>query len=195
MATRKTWWAGVIGLCLLLTGLSVTPTWAEDAFMRVTGAVQGIIPGDQTALTGIANSANQIQVFSTGFSLTNPLSTTPGQVTGRPVAGPVNLVKRFDRASPRMLRAAFTSESLTVEIVWWMSTNLGVRQTTTLRLDGAFITSIQAAADLNGGSASGFEEVSMTYQRATLTVPTITASGQVTGTTSVCLDIARNTTC
>ena len=194
MVTRTTGGAGVVGLCLLLVGLAVTPTWAEDAFMRLTGSIQGIIQGDQTPINGIANSANQVQVFSTGFSLTNPMST-PGQVLGRPVAGPVSFVKRIDRASPRMLRAAFTSEALTAEIVWWMSTNGGVRQTTTLRLDGAFITEIKAAAELNGSSATGFEEVTLTYQRASLTVPTINAQGQVTGTTSVCLDAVNNRLC
>jgi len=196
MATRTAKLAAAMASSyLLVIGLSAPPAGAEDAFARISGVTQGQIQGDQTALIGIANSANAVQVFTAGFNLANPVGTTPGQVTGRPIAGPLSFVKRFDRASPKLLRAAFTSEPLTVEIVWWMSTNNGARQTTTIKLDNALITNIDAAASLGGVSASGNEEVTLSYGRITFTVPTINAAGNVTGTTSVCLDVAQGKAC
>lgn len=187
--------AGMAGWCLLVVGLSAPPAGAEDAYAKITGAIQGVIQGDQVGLTGLTGSANTVQVFSTGFNLANPVGATPGQVTGKPIAGPLSFVKRFDRASPKLLRAAFTSEPLTVEIIWWMATTNGARQTTTIRLDNALVTNIDAAASLSGGNASGNEEVTLTYQRITLTVPTINGAGQVTGTTTVCLDVAQGKAC
>lgn len=195
MATRTARLAGLAGWCLLVVGLSAPPAGAEDAYARITGAIQGQIQGDQVGLTGLTGSANAVQLFSTGFNLANPVGTTPGQVTGRPIAGPLSFVKRFDRASPKLLRAAFTSEPLTVEIIWWMSTNNGARQSTTIRVDNALVTNIDAAASLQGGGARGNEEVTLSYQRITLTVPTINAAGQVTGTTAACLDVAQGKTC
>jgi hypothetical protein len=47
----------------------------------------------------------------------------------------------------------------------------------------------------SGGSASGNEEVTLTYGRITLTVPSINAAGTVTGTTSTCLDVAQGNAC
>lgn len=118
--------AVAVCLCLLVIGLSAQPSRAEDAFAKITGSIQGPILGDQPNIPVIPGSLNAIQVFATGFSLANPVGTTPGQVTGRPTAGPLSIVKRFDRASPKLLRAAFTSEPLTVEIIWFMTLGGGM---------------------------------------------------------------------
>jgi type VI secretion system Hcp family effector len=187
--------AVAVFLCLVVIGLSAQASWAEDAFARITGSVQGSILGDQPNIQAIPGSLNAVQVFGTGFSLENPVGTTPGQVTGRPTAGPLSLVKRFDRASPKLLRAAFTSEPLTVEIIWFMTLGGVIRQTVSVKLEGAVITHIEAVANLNGGSAAGNESVSFTYSRITFTVPTINAQGQTTGTTSVCLDLVVGKAC
>ncbi len=188
--------AVAVCLCLLVIGLSAQPAWAEDAFARITGSVQGVIQGDQPALSGLPSALNSVQVFGTGFSLANPVGTTPGQVTGRPTAGPLSIVKRFDRASPKLLRAAFTGEPLTVEIIWFLGGGqAGARQTVSVKLDGAAITNMASAARLEGVQASNDEEVAFTYSRITLTVPTINAAGQTTGNTTVCLDVAVGKAC
>jgi type VI secretion system Hcp family effector len=195
MGVRTSRLAGItVGVSLFVVGLSGQSAWAEDAFARISGAIQGVIQGDQVGIQGIANSANTVQVFSTVFGLSNP-ATTGGTSTGRPVAAPVALVKRFDRASPKLLRAAFTGEPLTVEIIWFMAINGVVRQTVSIRLENALVTNMQASADLNGNNASGFEEVSLSYARIIFTTPTINAQGTVTGMTSVCLDVVKNGTC
>jgi type VI secretion system Hcp family effector len=188
--------AGItVGLCLFIVGLTVQPSGAEDAFARISGSIQGVIQGDQVAIQGIANSANTVQVFSTVFGLSNAV-TTGGTSAGKPVAAPVALVKRFDRASPKLLRAAFTGEPLTVEIIWVMNLSGVVRQTVSIRLENALVTNMQASAELgSGNNASGFEEVSLSYARITFTTPTINAQNQVTGTTTVCLDVVNNKLC
>jgi len=188
--------AVAVCVCLVVIGLSAQPSWAEDAFAKITGSIQGAILGDQPNIQAIPGSLNAVQVFGTGFSLENPVGTTPGQVTGRPTAGPLSIVKRFDRASPKLLRAAFTSEPLTVEIIWFMGGGAaGPRQTVSVKLEGAVITKMESAARLAGLNADNDEDVSFTYSRITFTVPTINAAGQTTGATSVCLDLVVGKSC
>jgi type VI secretion system Hcp family effector len=198
MVARTVKLAGVtLGLCLVIVGLWTPTASADDAFARITGVAQGTIQGDQPAILGIANSANTVQVFSTVFGLSNPVSTTPGVIgtSGRPAAHPIGMVKRFDRASPKLLRAAFIGEALTVEIVWYMVLAGVVKQTVTIKLDNAFITDISAAADLHSTSASGQEQVTLSYSRITMSTPIIDAKGVVTGTSTVCLDVVNNRPC
>jgi type VI secretion system Hcp family effector len=187
--------AVVAWLGLLALGSATGTAWADAAFVRITGEKQGFIVGDQQAISGIAGSLNAIPVTVTQFNLTNPAGEIPGQVTG-PVAGPVLLNKRFDRATPKLMQAAFNGESLTVEFTWWMSDGAGgVRPTTTIKLSGARITSLGAAANLNLNSASGIEEVTFTYRQITLTVPIVDNKGAVTGGSSVCLDVEKGGSC
>ena len=138
-------------------------------------------------------------MFSTAFGLAVPVSTSTsggGATLGKPQAGPLAVVKRFDRASPKLLRAAFTGESLTVEITWFMFFQTAPRKTVTIKLEGAFVTNMEAAAELQGSSASGFETVSFTYSKITFSTPIIDpVTGQITGTSSVCLDVALNRAC
>ena len=184
------------GLCAVVLGLSVQPSWAEDAFARITGNKQGPIPGDHPDIKGVAGSKDAIRVFSTSFGLANTVIIGGGGAgTGKPVPTPVALVKGFDRASPKLLQAAFLGEALTVEITWYMVFQNVPRKTVTIKLDGAFITNIEAAADLQGNNASGFESVSLNYSRITFATPILDATGNVIGTSSVCLDVVNNITC
>ena len=181
--------AVMLGVCL--GGLAVDPprAWADDAFARITvGGV--LIEGDQPAINSIPGSANTVQVFSTTFGFSNPPSpTNPLIIPGTAKPKPVGLVKRVDRASPRLLRAAILGQLLTVEIVWFMNINGVAKQTSTLRLEDAFISNIESSAQLNGNNAGAFEELSIIYSRIRFTVP----SG--TTTLSVCYDFALNRPC
>jgi type VI secretion system Hcp family effector len=181
----------------VVLGMSVPASWAEDAFAKITGSQQGVILGDQPNIPAIPGSKDTVQIFSTTFGLTVPQSTVGGgTVSGKATASPVALIKHFDRASPKLLRAAFTNETLTIEITWFMNFQGTPRKTVTIRLDNAIITDIQAAAELQGTSASGFETVTVVYGRITFSTPIIDpATGQVTGTSSVCLEPASGKTC
>ena len=181
-------WVGLLAL-----GLATGTAWADAAFMRVTGS-QGLIVGDQVDIK-ITGSKDAIPVTTTQFNIDNPADELPGQVT-RPVAGPVVVSKRFDRATPKLMQAAFTGEELTVEIVWWMLDGAGqTRPTTRVRLDGARITSLGAAASLSGSNASAQEEVSFIYRTITLTVPVLDVKGVTISTVSVCLDVEKGSPC
>jgi len=195
MVTRTVKLAAVVAwVGLLAFGLTTGTASADNAFMRVTGASQGFIAGDQVDLK-IAGSKDAIAVFSTQFNVTNPAGTSPGQVTG-PKAGPVSVSKRFERATPKLMRAAFTGEQLTVEIVWWKVDGAGkTRPTTRVTLEGARITSLGAAASLRGNTAEADEEVQFVYGKITLTVPILDIKGVEIGTSSVCLDVERGITC
>jgi len=184
MVTRSAKVRGVVvSLCLVATALWTQPSWAADrAFAKITGSSQGVIEGDST----FNLAPKSIEVLNTGFGMEVPPSA-------KPVVGPLTLLKRFDRASPKLLLAAFTAESLLVEINWFMD-QTGQR-TVSLVLDGAAITKIDAAAQLDGTSASGFETVSLSYTRITFTSRVIDASGKVSGTVMVCLDVAAGKVC
>jgi type VI secretion system Hcp family effector len=111
-----------------------------------------------------------------------PAPAPGGGTTGRPTPGPLILTKSVDRASPKLLRAAFFGEQLTVDISWIMNLAGTPRQTVTIKLEGATITKIDSRAELTGPSAIFGEIVTLSYQKITMTVPTINAQGQVSGT-------------
>lgn len=181
-----------VGVCLVVFALSAQPARADDAFAKITGSSQGLILGDQPEISLIPDSKDGVQVFSTGFELKQNFGKTGGGVlvpVGPPVVSELQLTKRFDRASPKLLRAAFTGESLSIEIIWFMIFQAVARKTVSIKLDDARITMIQAAANLQGNDASGFESVSLVFSRMTFTTPILDPkTGKVTGQSSVCLD-------
>ena len=202
MTTRRANVAAVaVGVCAVVLGWSIQLAWAEDAFAKITGSRQGVIKGDQPEIRGLPGSKDAIQVLSTAFGVHVPQTPAGGGGGGvgggRAIAGPVAVVKGFDRASPLLLRAAFTGEVLTVEITWFMSNSQAApRKTVTIKLEGASITNMEASAQLQGGFSTDFETVSFTYSRITFTTPIINqVTGAVSGTSSVCLDVANNRTC
>jgi len=198
MVTRWGRLVGVaVGLALIGLVVPVQPSWADDAFAKITGSIQGVIQGDQPAIAGLVGSKDTVQIYSTTFGLSaqQAVGTGGGAAVGKITAAPVALVKRFDRASPKLLRAAFTGESLTIEITWFMPFQGRPQKTVTVRLDEAVITDVQAEADLRGVAASDVESVTVTYGRITFSTPIIDALGRVTGTSSVCLEPAIGKTC
>jgi type VI secretion system Hcp family effector len=187
--------AVAVTLGLLLLGVSAQSARAEDAFAKITGATQGIILGDQPNIPSIPAALNNVQVFGTGISIEVPAPAPGGGTTGRPTPGPLILTKSVDRASPKLLRAAFFGEQLTVDISWIMNLAGTPRQTVTIKLEGASIAKIDSRAELTGPNASFGEIVTLSYQKITMTVPTINAQGQVSGTTTICLDLIANKAC
>jgi type VI secretion system Hcp family effector len=182
-------------LCLLVLGLSAPPARADFAFARITGSVQGLIQGDHPPVSKLTSAENAIAITSTGFGLLVPPST-PTSPGGKAEISPLALHKTFDRASPKLLRAAFTGEPLLVEVTWFMLLQDGsARQTVTIRLEDALITRIAAAAALQNNDATDSEEVSFLYSRIIFTVPNIDAKGNVTGVTTVCLDVTQAKVC
>jgi len=171
--------------------LAAQPVRAADlAFAKIIGASQGVIEGDSVAKV----APKSIQVLSTGFGLSVPVAIGgTGSSAGKAVPGPVTIVKRFDPASPKLLKAAFLGEPLTVDISWFMS-DTG-KKTVSILLEGAFITQIDGGAQLAGTEASAFESVSLNYSRITFSAPILDASGAVIGTNKVCFDVVLYKAC
>ena len=198
MVTRWARLVGVaVGLALIGLVVPVQPSWADDAFAKITGSIQGVIPGDQPGIVGLTASKDAVQIYSTAFGLSAQQAPggSGGAGVGKITASPIALIKRFDRASPKLLRAALTGETLTIEITWFMPFQSRPQKTVTMRLEEAVITDIQAQADLHGVTASDAESVSVSYTRLIFSTPIIDATGKVTGTSSVCLEPASGKTC
>ena len=184
--------AVTVCLALVVIGLAGRPAGADDAFARITGPNLGLIQGDQTAIPGVPASMDGIQVFDTGFGL-----NVPAPPFSPPVAAPFTFSKRFDRASPKLLLAAFTGEPLDVEIIWFMNlpgTGAG-KQTFSIKLAGAFITSIGASAQLQGNDGVGGEQVALTFSKITFIAPNVDSKGQVGAPIAVCLDVTTGKKC
>jgi type VI secretion system Hcp family effector len=176
--------------CLLALAVSAPAAWAEDAFARFTTLSGALIPGDQPAIPGITAAKDAVQVFGTVLGIDSTVNVGSGAIQLGPVAArPLVLTKRIDRASPRLLRSAFTQEALNVEVVWVMNLAGVKKQSVSIRLERAYITRIEASASLTGNDAANYEDVHLVFAKVIQTVPTIDAAGNVTGTTISCLNV------
>jgi type VI secretion system Hcp family effector len=183
MVARSAKVGAVAGLMAMV--LWAQPSWGADrAFAIITGLKLGVIQGDST----FSLAPKSIEVLNTGFGL----AVAPGGFS-KPVAGPLTMLKRFDRATPKLLQAAFVGDRLTVEINWFMDQT--GNKTVSIKLEGASITNIDAAAQLDGSTAAGFETVSLFYEKITFTSPIFDSTGKVSGISQVCLDILNNRVC
>jgi len=159
---------------------------ASDSTATITGSQQGLIQGDGLNIKGAASGA--IVVAAVGFGLDIPVSG-PGGVAGRPVTKPFTLVKMPDKASPKLLRAAFTGEHLTVDIAWFMTDPLvGRKKTFSITLEGAIIITMDTGGTVLQ-DAGVSEQITLSYSKITFrderTVPA----------TTVCLDLAAGQAC
>jgi type VI secretion system Hcp family effector len=167
--------------------LWATPVWAltDSAFAVITGSVQGVIKGEQMANVNLAGSADGIEIFSTGFGLAIGTGTT------KVAAAPVTIVKRFDRATAKLLRAAFTGEHLTVDITWFMTDAGGAKRTFVVRLEGALLTSIEANAQFESfRDTTGLETLTLSYSRIMFRDLRDPSTGS-----SICIDVTLARTC
>ena len=158
-----------LSVCLAVLAVVVvaSPSWAaREAYLIVNGVTQGVIQGDSTAK--IAPNAIVVQAIGLGLSI--PVTTTPGggSAVGRPSVEPFKIAKFPDKASPKLLLAALTSESLKLDLTWFGADLAGapVAKTFSISLEGAIITGIEtsgATTVANGVT----EEISFTFNKIT----------------------------
>jgi type VI secretion system Hcp family effector len=187
MVTRAATRAVVAVVVTLLTlGFAAGSSWAADSYAVVSGSAQGPIEGDSTA----KEAPGAILVAAVGFGLSVPTETTGGGLpVGAPTAKPFTLVKMPDKASPKLLRAAFTGERLKIDINWFMTDPLGKRKKTfTVTLEDALIVDIDTQGTVLQGAAVS-EQLTLRYTRIIFrderSVPAV----------QVCLDVAANQIC
>jgi type VI secretion system Hcp family effector len=153
----------------------------------ITGASQGTILGDST----LKEAPGAILVAAVGFGLHIPQSSTGG-ASGAPVTKPFTLVKMPDRASPKLLRAAFLGESLKVDIQWFMTDPLisgsARKKTFTVTLENARITDIETSGSvLQDGGVS--EQISLNFTKITF------RDERSTPAITVCIDVLLGRLC
>ena len=180
-----------LSLCLaVLAIVAVTsPSWAaREAYLIVNGQIQGVIQGDSTAK--IAPNAIVVQAIGLGLSI--PTSSTPGggQTIGRASVEPFKIAKFPDKASPKLLLAALTNESLKVDLTWFGENLPGgpVSKTFSITLEGAIIVGIEtsgATTVLNGVT----EEISFVFNKITF------RDERVSPAITTCWDLVLNRKC
>jgi len=148
----------VVFVAVVALLLAVVPpdALAWRGLATVTGMVQGTIQGDNTSKDG----AGAIVIKEIGFQMNRPLDPASGQPAGQVRFQPFTLVKEPDRATPKLLKAAATSERLSVEIKWFRSLTTGVEQHYfTVRLENATIVEMESQGDVTvaGGVLEGLK--------------------------------------
>jgi type VI secretion system Hcp family effector len=150
-----------IAMCALVATIVALPTSADAwiAFAKVTTAA-GVIDGDATD----QGFEKQISVVGLGNSMDRPISSTG--LAGALKMGPLQLVKRFDIATPKLLAAVAAATVLSkVEITIFKKT---VTNTTApafkITLTNAQITQVDTSYD-PGADPSAVEKLELVYQK------------------------------
>jgi type VI secretion system secreted protein Hcp len=114
-----------------------------------------------------------VQQFSHEISM--PRDPQSGLPSGRRVHHPVQIVKRIDKASPRLLQALTTGERFSdVTYKWYRIDPMGGQQHYfTIQLEEAVLVGMKEwfpiTADNTRSTYSHFEDVAMTYRKITWT--------------------------
>jgi type VI secretion system secreted protein Hcp len=115
---------------------------ALNAYMRITGAVQGEIKGSVTQ----AGREDSILVNAMAHQLASPFDSSSGLPSGKRQHGPIIVTKEIDRATVPLVNAWANNENLTdVEIRFWQPSPSGAEfQYYTIELVNANVAEIRA---------------------------------------------------
>ena len=179
-----------VSTCLAVVAIVLavpSPGAALEAHLIVQGASQGAIQGDSTAKV----APNGIVVQAIGLGLTFDVSAIgTGASTGRADVAPLKIAKLPDKASPKLLLAALTGESLKVDLIWFGPDLPGgpASKTFSITLENAVISEIDTAGAttvLNGVSEQvSFKFGKITYRDERVRPPIV-----------ACWDIIHNVKC
>ena len=156
----------IFGVLAMAAAIAAFPAAAENGFLTITAAKQGVVKGEVTR-KGYEDS---LEVVNLAMGVTVPASQ--GMVVARRVQQPVVITLRWSKATPVLMTAATNGEVLsTVKYTGVVATPQGVdKQAHTLTLTNARITSLQLKD--NNGNDSGLDpvvELTLTYQKLELT--------------------------
>jgi len=114
---------------------------ALNAYLTVQGETQGAIHGSVT----MAGRENQIAVYGWTHEILSPRDAASGLATGKRQHTPLTVTKPIDKATPRLLQAQATNESLTAVLRAWQPSRSGKElQYYTISLTNAVISQIQS---------------------------------------------------
>ena len=180
-----------LSTCLAVVAIVVVaPSSSEalEAYLAIQGTSQGVIHGDSK----VKAAPGAIVVQAIGLGLSIPVTTIPGGGTavGRASAEPFKIAKFPDKASPKLLLAALTSETLKLDLTWFGTDLAGapVAKTFSITLEGAIITGLEtsgATTVANGVT----EEISFTFNKITF------RDERTSPATVTCWDLVLNRKC
>ena len=126
---------------ILVFAVSSTSFGALNAYLRITGEVQGEIKGSVTQ----AGREDSIMVIAYDHTLTSPRDATTGLPTGKRQHAPLRVTKEIDKSTPLLMNAWANNEKLTdFELRFWRPSLSGQEvQFYTIKLYNAHIVSIQ----------------------------------------------------
>src|SRR5262245_20432658 len=107
-----------VSLCLVVVAIAMAaPSFSErlEAYLIVNGQTQGAIQGDSQAKA--APNSIVVQAIGLGLSVEAAAVGGSGAALGRADVAPLKIAKRPDKASPKLLLAALTGESLKVDLI------------------------------------------------------------------------------
>ncbi len=146
---------------------------AETGFLSIKGQKTGEIKGElmQKGHEGWSS------VLSMDYGLTIPTDTASGMATGRRAHQGISFTLRWSKATPLLLNAAATNETLTdVQFQRWTpqtaaATGIGVEiNADTIQLTNAHITSLKIVDQKDDdGRLDTVVIVTMAYQKLTIT--------------------------
>jgi len=177
----------VLSLCMAVLAIVAvaSPSWAaREAYLIVNGQIQGAIQGDSTAK--IAPNAIVVQAIGLGLSI----PPGSGQTVGRASVEPFKIAKFPEKASPKLLLAALTNESLKLDLTWFGADLAGtpIAKTFSITLEGAIIVGIEtsgATTVANGVT----EEISFIFNKITF------RDERVSPAVTTCWDLVLNRKC
>lgn len=142
-----------------------------NAYLRITGATQGVIQGSVTQV----GRENTIEVFSTKHLVHFPLDTLTGLPSGSKKHKPITILKKVDKSSTFLFQMLTTAEMITsFRLDFWQPNISGQEeQFYTIELTNARISSIRLeqmnTLEAAVQSFPVLEQITFTYESITLT--------------------------
>jgi type VI secretion system secreted protein Hcp len=139
---------------------------AAIAYLTAKGQRQGDIVGGVTE----KGREGSIALSAVAYELAAPYDQATGQITGKRQHKPVSIVKSIDQASPQLLQAWVTNETLTtVKIEFWRPVPEAAGSYFVIALTNAVIVDFLFGSPdkpvVVGVAREEFETVTMTYQK------------------------------
>lgn len=146
---------------IILACAAAAPASAADAYLKVAGASQGDITGGSTR----AGREGWIEVIGWSHEIASPqdAATGSGRMAARVQHKPLVVVKTIDAATPLLLQAAATNESLSDVTLDMIGSSASGAQTVAFKvqLENARVAGVAYETDAQGRQ---IEKVSFVYQ-------------------------------
>ena len=161
-------------LALALALCSTLAAHAGNIYLNL-----GDIPGESTSKT----HKDEIEVLAFNFEITSPAPTGGGGGVGKPILSDISIVKRIDRASPKLAQTLVTglhlkSAKLSVEGIAVDQSSLDYY---TIDLEDVVITSVAVSG--NETDPRPTEVIKLNFNKVTWTYTLLDARGVVKETT------------